>query len=610
LNNPKKRRTVNNMSKLFKKLSSNITEVINACDYDIEGSTLGYNIINYLCNSDGNKKITRMKFSSLTQNELIESFQNRKENLDGNYYAAGITRHIIDFIWGVNLTRALSVLARKHSGFHSTISIGRVQGPTLKFIVDKEREIQTYVPAPYWEVEVYFLSDTGDKFKAAYAKNPIDTQQEVNIIDSMVHKGSTGVVKDIKFRKRKYLPPAPFNLTDLQSEAYINFGFKPSRTLSIAEQLYLDALITYPRTSSQKYPKDIDHTAILSKLMNIPDYNKIINSILKKKVLSPREGKKTDPAHPAIFPTGETPSRQLRDDEQKLYDLIVRRYIASFYHPVELKSVSANIDVNGFIFILRGRTIEDRGWLVVYGKYSQISENQIPNLNIGDEVIVDDILIMEKYTKPPRRYTQRSLLLQMEKENIGTKATRSLIIDTLYDRHYVTGESVVPTELGMRLIEIMEREAPKIISVDMTRDMELQLDKILYDPTISEAVLIRVVDEVTDIIRLLFGKSKTIGIDLDNMSHATRLAKKMMGSCPKCIDGSLIIIRSKRSGKRFLGCTNYPKCKASMPLPQRGSIRKIGTCDVCGWPKIKVIINRRAFTSCVNIKCSTRKAGA
>jgi DNA topoisomerase-1 len=391
LNSPRKRRTVLNMSKLFRKLSAEANELVNACDYDIEGSTLGYNIINYLCNTNGDKTITRMKFSSLTRNELIESFRNRKAKLDGNYYTAGITRHIIDFIWGVNLTRALSILAKKRSGFHSTISIGRVQGPTLKFIVDRERDIRAFVPAPYWEAEAYFVTEDNNKFKAAFVENPIETQAAVDRLDKEVNKDDIGIVENIKFRKRKYMPPTPFNLTDLQSEAYINFGFKPSRTLAIAEQLYLDALITYPRTSSQQYPKDIDHKAILGNLMKLPDYKGAIKPLLSKTKLSPREGKKTDPAHPAIYPTGELPSQSIREDAKKLYDLIVRRYISTFLPPVELKSVSANIRVNDYLFIVRGRTIEKEGWLAVYGSYSQISEDQIPELSEGDKVIADDL---------------------------------------------------------------------------------------------------------------------------------------------------------------------------------------------------------------------------
>jgi DNA topoisomerase-1 len=600
-----RRSSVKKIVSLINKLTSEADEIVNACDYDIEGSTLGYNIIRFSKKKNG-VNISRMKFSSLTRREILESFLNRDIKLDGNYPIAGITRHLIDFIWGVNLTRLLTDLTVSVSGVHSLISIGRVQGPTLYYIVKREREINTFVPLPFWELHIRLKTHKGQIIEASYEKNPVETKNEVDKLKNIIGSVKEGKVKEIKKGKRSYKPPPPFNLTDLQSEAYTNFGFSPSKTLSIAEQLYLEALITYPRTSSQKYPDEIDHKYILSGLMRNEKYRELSKKVfLVNKELKPKEGKKDDPAHPAIFPTGEKPERELSIDEKKIYDLIVRRYLSSFYPPIVMKTMKVFIDINNYTFITTGRSIVEYGWLETYSPYTSIGENTIPDLNVNETLKIIDLHIEDKYTRPPRRYTQRSLLLQMERDGIGTKATRSQIIDTLYHRNYIRGESIEPTELGMTLIEVLEKKVPTIISIDMTRDMEKNLEAILSYPDISKKVLYGSIETVSNII-LSVWRDQKIGEELDSMSKKTRYKKRVLGECPICNDGEIYIVTSRKTKKRFAGCTNYPKCNAAMPLPQSGIIRTIGKCKKCGWPKIKVTIGRKTFISCVNLNCISR----
>jgi DNA topoisomerase-1 len=601
-----KKSSIKKIVALLDKLSKESDEIVNACDYDIEGSTLGFNAIRFAKKKDG-AKVSRMKFSSLTKKELISSFFNRDIKLDGYYATAGISRHLIDFIWGVNLTRLLTDLAFSASGVHSLISIGRVQGPTLYYIVKREREIGTFVPLPFWNLKGRFKTKNGELIEAIYVDNPVLKKVEVEKIEKEIEKQAFGIVDNIKKGSKRYAPPPPFNLTNLQSEAYTNFGFKPSRTLAIAEQLYLEALITYPRTSSQKYPADIDHREILNNLSKINGYEKFIKKIYSiNPELKPVQGKKEDPAHPAIFPTGETPKRELSSAEKKLYDLILRRYLSSFYKPIKMETMRVSIKAGDYIFILNGRRISDRGWLDVYEPYTNIGESTLPLLNEGDKLKIIELIVEDKYTSPPRRYTQRSLLLQMEKDGIGTKATRSQVIDTLYQRNYIKGESIEPTELGMTLIEILEKKIPNIISLDMTREMEKNLEEILVKPTLYKKVLKDSVEKVLDIILTVMSEGE-LGKELDSMSKTTRYRKRVLGKCPVCQEGDLIVIVSKRTGKRFVGCSNYPKCTASMPLPQKGKIRPGGVCNECNWPKIKVTIKYKTFVSCVNLNCPTRE---
>lgn len=603
--NSKRKRSIRNIIKLINKLSLEADEIVNACDYDIEGSTIGYNVIRF-SNKKHDYNVSRMKFSSLTDKEVRKAYVERRPGIDLNYSMAGIVRHLIDFIWGVNLTRLLTYMAESASGFHSLISIGRVQGPTLRYIVNREREINLFIPEPYWTLTVNAVTDTGGIIVFDYINNPIYIKRDAFKLKKSIEKYPVGEIVDIKEGKRKYKPPTPFNLTDLQSEAYTNFGFKPSKTLAIAEQLYLEALITYPRTSSQKYPEGINHFEILNSLSKIGDYSQYIKKILSfNPRLKPREGKKTDPAHPAIYPTGEIPNRGLPPDMKKLYDLILRRYLSTFYPPVIIRTMKITLKIDSHLFTANGRTIMDRGWLDVYGMYTNIGENTLPPLKIDDKINIESVLITEKYTSPPRRYTQKSLLLKMEKDGIGTKATRSQIIDTLYQRNYIKGESIEPTELGMGLVEILENQIPKIISISMTREMERHLENILTNTSTSKKVLIDAIESVSDIIMDVVEKSE-LGEQLDTMSKTVRYNKRILGKCPVCSDGVIYILRSKRTKKRFAGCSNFPKCNASMPLPQTGKIYKAGTCKHCGWPRVRVNINTRHFVSCINLSCPSR----
>ena len=603
--NSRRKRAINNIVKLINKLSSEADEIVNACDYDIEGSTIGYNVIRF-SDKRPSYRVTRMKFSSLTDKEVKKAYLERRPNIDENYSMAGIVRHLIDFIWGVNLTRLLTDMAESASGFHSLISIGRVQGPTLRYIVSREREINLYIPEPYWMLTVNAVTDSGDIIVFDYINNPILIKKKAFELKQQIEESLVGEIIDIKEGSRRYKPPTPFNLTDLQSEAYTNFGFKPSKTLAIAEQLYLEALITYPRTSSQKYPEGINHLEILNSLSRMSEYSSFINRVFElNPKLRPREGKKTDPAHPAIFPTGEVPNRDLPPDMKKLYDLILRRYLATFYPPIVIRTMKLSLKIGSHVFTANGRTIVDKGWLDVYGMYTNIGENTLPPLKVGDKVRIESVLITEKYTPPPRRYTQKSLLLKMEKDGIGTKATRSQIIDTLYQRNYIKGESIEPTELGMGLIEILETQIPKIISLSMTREMERHLENILTNTSESKKVLIEAIESVSDIILDVVEKSE-LGEQLDTMSKTVRYNKRVLGKCPICNEGVIYILRSRRTNKRFAGCSNFPKCRASMPLPQSGKIYKAGICKHCGWPKVKISINARTFVSCINLSCPSR----
>ncbi|MEM3735833.1 MAG: DNA topoisomerase I [Candidatus Bathyarchaeia archaeon] len=586
------------------KLARDADTYIDACDYDIEGSIIGYCILKYACgNKEGVAK--RMKYSTLTKEELEKSYAELLPKLDFALIEAGKTRHEIDWLYGVNLSRALTIAAKDWSGKYATLSTGRVQGPTLRFLVAREKAIRCFVPTPYWQIRAEIEID-GQVFEAEYEKDVIETKKEANaVVDAC--KGKDGVVENIEVKQFQQMPPTPFDIGALQSEAYSLFGYTPRRTLDIAQRLYLDALISYPRTSSQKLPPAINYEAILKSLSGVSEYRKLAAELLAKRELKPNEGKKEDPAHPAIYPTGNLPERVLEEPERRIWDLVVRRFMAVFGEPAIRQSLKVCINVDGQRFFLRGRQTLKEGWLRFYEPYVRSEEVLLPPLEEGQRLRVRRVILEDKFTKPPPRYNPGSLLKKMEEVGIGTKATRADIIQTLYDRKYVRDERMVVTDLGFEVLEVLKRHCPPIVSIGLTRKLEERMDKIQSNQEKRENVLLDAIKILKPVVEGLKAKEKTIGEQLSNAIKRARLEERIVGQCPLCGTGMLMILYSRKTGKRFIGCTNFFKkqCNAAFPLPQRGTARPLGrNCRGCGWPTVQVRIKgRRPWNLCFNPKC-------
>jgi DNA topoisomerase-1 len=424
-------------------------------------------------------------------------------------------------------------------------------------------------------------------------------------------KGKNGETEKIDVKKFQQMPPMPFDLGALQSEAYSLFGYTPMRTSNIAQRLYLDALISYPRTSSQKLPPAINYEAILKNLNKVPEYKKLTAELLAKTELKPNEGKKEDPAHPAIYPTGNLPERVLDNFERNIWDLVIRRFMAVFGEPAIRQSIKVCINVNGHHFYLRGRQTLKEGWLRFYKPYLRSEEILLPSLEEGQAINIKKVIVEDKFTKPPPRYNPGSLLKKMEETEIGTKATRAFIIQTLYDRKYVRDERMIVTDLGFEVLEVLEKYCPTVVSIRLTKELEEKMNKIQINGEKRENVLLDAVEILKPAADELKGKEKIIGEQLSNAIKRARLEERTIGICPICNTGKLMMIYSRRTGKRFVGCTNYFKglCKASFPLPQKGTVRPLGkNCHGCGCPTVQVQIKgRRPWTLCFNPKCPLKE---
>jgi DNA topoisomerase-1 len=595
--------------KVIAKLAENAEEFVDACDFDIEGSIIGYCILKYAC---GSKEETakRMKYSTLTKEELQESYAHLLPHLDFALVEAGLTRHEVDWLYGINLSRALTVAAKNSSGQYATLSTGRVQGPTLKFLEDREKTIKCFVPTPYWSITAK-ININGTAYQADYEKILESKQEATIVVDAC--KTKEGQIETIAVKEFEQNPPLPFDLGSLQSEAYRIFRYTPMRTSNIAQHLYLDALISYPRTSSQKLPPAIGYETILRKLGKVPAYAKQVAELLSKPALKPNEGEKADSAHPAIYPTGNLSEKPLGTAERNIFDLIVCRFMAVFGEPAVRQSVKVTLGINGNHFQLNGIRTLSEGWLRFYEPYVQLKDVTLPPLTEGQKIAVKGVVLKDNFTKPPARYNPRSLLLKMEKEEIGTKATRAATIQTLYDRKYLHGtDSLVVSDLGFEVTEVLAKYCPTIVSPELTRKLEEKMNEIQQGKETKETVLQKVIEILKPVTLELKEKESVIGKQLSQALKKARLEERIVGACPKCADGKLLILHSKKTGKRFVGCTNYfeGKCNVTFPLPQSGTVKPLDSaCKSCGWPTLRVWMKgKMPWKLCLNPNCPSKGA--
>lgn len=584
--------------KFIKKQKGKVDEVIVATDYDTEGEVIGLNIIKHALGRDD---ASRMKFSTLTKSDLVDAYENRMKSIDWGQGLAGETRHFLDWYYGINLSRALSLAYQNTSDRWGVLSTGRVQGPTLKLIVDKEREINDFTPEKYWELHL-----KSKNFDAKHKKKRFKDEDKVKEIYDKIKKSKVGEVTKVKKRKKTVYPPNPFNLSSLQSAAYRFFKIKPQQTLKLAQNLYLAGVISYPRTSSQKLDPKLGYKKIIKKLGKNSDYELYSDHLLSKdKKLSPNNGKKSDPAHPAIYPTGEL--KKLKKREKKIYDLIVKRFFATFGDPAKRENMRINLKVHDQTFVATGTHTIKRGWFELYKPYLKLKEKEFPEYTKGDVIKVKKIELLDKETKPPKRYSPSSIVKKLEKKGLGTKATRSQIVESLFDRNYVTGDKTIePTKLAFKTIESLEKYSPKILSDDLTSEFEKKMEDIREKEEDPKKVLNEAEKLLKEILEDFKEKEKEIGENLSDAVTQTKKDINNFGECPKC--SSDLTVRKGKYGK-FIACTNYPDCKFTFNLPNRVKGVKMlnDECEYCSSNLYFGRVGRKVGKFCINPDCPDNK---
>ena len=597
-------------------LAKNAGSVTVATDYDIEGEVIGLNVVRFICSQ---KDANRMKFSTLTKPELNSAYEEKSPSINWGQAIAGETRHYLDWFYGINLSRAL-MSSIKETGKFRIMSIGRVQGPALNLIVERERKIQEFKPQTYWQVFIKIKNERfrgsdeptgvrGSQAKSGVSEHEVELKYNKDIFnkkdleqfDNLV--GKTAIASTIK-KEESLSPNPPYKLTTLQMEAYRLHGLTPARTLQVAQSLYLAGLISYPRTSSQKLPDSIGYKEILDKLAK--QYK--IENLIKRNM--PIEGGKSDPAHPSIYPTGEM--QNLSGEEEKIYNLIVKRFLCLFCEDAIIDNKTITAKYNNLIFSVKGSEVRKKSWLEIYPY--KIKESALPDIN--GEVKIIDLRTEEKETQPPKRYSPASIVSELEKRNLGTKATRASIIETLYDRGYVKERSIEATPLGISLISTLEKYSPIIIDEELTRKFEKEMDSILESKKNFEEKEKKIVEEAKETIRNIsqdFEKNKgEIGKEL--VSAETQVREKereenKLITCPVCKKGTLAITYSKKNRRYFVACNAYPECRNTYSLPPNGLIKKTEKiCEECGFPMlISIRKAKRPWEFCFNKDCPKNK---
>lgn len=583
---------------VIKKLVKNASEIVIATDFDTEGEVIGYNIVRFIA---GQKDAKRMKFSSLTTDELQKSYDNVNPTIEWGQAIAGETRHFLDWLYGINLSRAL-MTAIKTTGRFKIMSIGRVQGPTLNLIVEKEKEILAFKSTPYWQVFITI----NDKKNTTELKHNKDITKKSELEKFKGLEGKKAIA-NTKKTKQTIQPPAPFDLTSLQTESYKFYSITPSQTLQIAQKLYLAGLISYPRTSSQKIPDAMMPKKILKELSK--NFKETHYAVKDK----PVEGKKSDPAHPAIIPTGNF--QNLEGQDEKIYELIVKRFISCFCENAELENKSVEVEIESLKFSEKGMEIIKPGWMNVYP--TKMDEKEIKDFN--GEVTIEKLRTEEKMTQPPRRYSPASIVTELEKRNLGTKSTRSNIVDTLYSRDYIKDKSIKATTLGIHLIDSLKKHSPVIIDENLTRQMEKEMDSIRASKKDLDKKEQHILGEAKNALTNIsadFKKNETIiGKELmeanTTMWEQQKEDNKLPILCPNCNTGNLSLKFSPRFKSYFIACSSYPDCKQTYPLPSRSLIKKLDgekKCEECGWPMlISIRQGKRPWIFCFNPKCPKRQ---
>lgn len=585
----------------IKRLAKNAKSFTVATDYDIEGEVIGLNVIRYACKQ---KDAKRMKYSTLTKDELVTSFEKASKHLDWGQAHAGEARHFLDWLYGINLSRALTLSIKNSTGRYKTMSAGRVQGPALKIIVDKEKEIGKFISKPYWELEMLYMKGK-KKLSAMHKTNKFWDKKDADKVLKTT-KGHHALVSSISTTEKIVQPPVPFDLTSMQIEAYRCLGYSPKRTLELAQELYIAGYTSYPRTSSQKLPPSLGYTKIMNALAKQSQYAPLVKSVTSLGPLKPNEGKAADPAHPAIYPTGIAP-KNLGAQQTKMYDLIVKRFLSTFGPIAKRQTMTILLDVNKEPFVTKGSKTTVKGWHEYYAPYVKLDEVELPSFEKGEQCSVKEIIQHEKETQPPKRYTEASIIRELEKRNLGTKATRAAIVDALFQRKYITPKPVAATDLGMRTVTVLHKYCPQILEEELTKDIEDDMEEIRNKDTSGSKVLAKAEKVLTEVLKGIKSKEKAVGKELAEATFEMEKKMNTIGKCPNCKDGELVIKRGKFG--RFIACDNYPDCKTTFKIPQTGVVIPTDhVCDVCGMPMIRVgKQGKRQRELCINPNCKSKK---
>ena len=584
----------------LKNLAKKADEVIIATDFDREGELIGSDAVSMVRQVNEDVPVVRARYSSFTKPELEHAFA--RENLvavDDDLAAAGESRQFIDLIWGAVLTRYLTMA--KFGGLGNVRSAGRVQTPTLALVARREKERQAFVPEDYWVVRGTAATQEGEEFKVAHATARFKDEATATSAYQDAKAAGKARVTDVVKKTRKGTIQTPFNTTSLQTAAAAE-GLTPARTMRIAESLYMSGLISYPRVDNTVYPETLDLSEVVTMLKGVPQYANYCDELLAAQPLKATRGKQETTDHPPIYPTGVGDPDKLRPEEWKLYNLIARRFLATLSEQPVIEGTKVTLDAGGQTFAASGDVLVKPGYRAIY-PYGSKKDEQLPALSVGQEVDLTSLDLEAKQTEPPARYSQGKLVQEMERLGLGTKSTRASIIERLYEVKYLKNDPIEPSQLGMAIIDALECYAAHITTPEMTSELEGDMTKVAEGQASQDAVVDHSRELLASLLEGLIEHKEDLG---EAISDAVQADAKI-GVCPKC-GHDLLVKQSAKTRSSFIGCSAWPECEVTYPLPQ-GKIQTVEElCPVCGCPQIKVQPFRsKPYVVCVDPACPTNK---
>ena len=594
--NPAEKEIIRSLKNLAKKAD----RVIIGTDFDREGELIGSDALRQVLDANPGLPASRARYSAFTKTEIDHAFSNLVD-LDQNLADAGESRQYIDLIWGAVLTRYLTMA--RYGGFGNVRSAGRVQTPTLALVVERERERLAFVPEDYWVISGEADKDD-DTFRIGHATARFKDGDQAADVFARVKDASSGTVTGVERKSRKQPAPTPFNTTSLQAAAAAE-GLTPARTMRLAESLYMDGLISYPRVDNTVYPSSLNLRDCVKTLSAVPQYAPVCSKILSAGKITPTRGKQQTTDHPPIYPTAAADPDKLQPAEWKLYNLIARRFLATLMDAAVIEGTKVTLDVEGEPFVANGNVVVKPGFREIY-PYGMRKDEQLPTLAEGDVVAVRDMKLEAKQTEPPARYSQGHLIQEMERRGLGTKSTRASIIERLYTVKYLKNDPIEPSQLGMAVIDALTSFAPRITSSDMTAELEADMNKVADGADTQDAVVAHSRTLLAGIMDTLIDHKE----DLGNAIADAVTADAKVGICPTC-GKDLVVKNSAKTRGSFIGCMGWPECDVTYPVPQ-GKLEPIegpgGVCPECGAPRVKVHPFRsKAYETCVNPACPTNQ---
>ena len=569
--------------KTLKKEAKNAKYVYLATDPDREGEAIAWHLAYIL--EIPEDEVCRVTFNEITKEAIQKSIKSPRK-IDKDLTDAQQARRVLDRIVGYKISPILWKKVKRG------LSAGRVQSVAVKLIVDREEEIEKFIPEEYWNITAQLLEPKTEKtFEANFygkegKKLELHSKEDVDNIIKQIEKGQY-IVTDVKKGEKKRTPAPPFTTSTMQQEASRKLGFTLKRTMSIAQGLYEGVnvgakgtvgLITYMRTDSTRISEEARAYA-KEHIVKTYGENYYENRYYKTK-------QNSQDAHEAIRPTyidlePETIKQYLTPEQYKLYKLIYNRFIASQMSAAIYNTVSANIDVNTYNFRASGQNLRFKGFMTLYVEVLENEKEEVelslPELEIGATVIKQKLNSKQSFTAPPPRYTEASLVKALEEKGIGRPSTYSPTITTILERRYIEKEQkqLMPTELGKVVNKLLVENFPNIIDVEFTAKIEEEFDAVAEGK-----------ENWKQILREFYPPFKE---QLDKaekeLEHVTIADEVTDIPCEKC--GRMMVIKYGRYGK-FLACPGYPECKNAKPIVENIDV----PCPVCG-AKVQVRKTKR-----------------